>query len=456
MHFHIKVKINRYHLIIREFMSIAEPKSMVYHNQSILPDVSPATSAIGENNAVLPAEVLLEIFDLIGISYTGAHQTIPRVCRNWRICHTRFCERRAIELHTLYNTHPVFSSVGFPNPSDFLTHTADPLSRQEVYAFFCAAGERIDLINAALPENLRCPNPSNDLLLDPTALTQFLQTAYDHSLCIFLGKNAGIPENISPEKGASLIRSWLASPSRQQINSIVFHEQPIVCLPREVCQLRELEELGIIAGHLCTLPSEIGQLTQLKNLDVSCNHLSYIPEQIDGLHNLESLDVSSNILDTLPNGVGGLIKLKHLFSNYNFLTRLPREIGLLVELESLCLYENELEELPVEIERLESLKHLNVTRNYLRTLPIEIGHLQSLVSLSIDENLLESFPPGILNLSSLEILCLHKNQLKAVPVELMRIQGLQLLDLRGNPVGRIPEELKTLSKQLKLLTDIEP
>jgi len=83
-------------------------------------------------------------------------------------------------------------------------------------------------------------------------------------------------------------------------------------LPKEICELTELNELRSYGLSLKTIPEEIGNLVNLKKLDLSGNNLTAIPSSIAMLSNLKILNLSNNNLDKLPLEIKQLQKLQKL------------------------------------------------------------------------------------------------------------------------------------------------
>jgi len=83
-------------------------------------------------------------------------------------------------------------------------------------------------------------------------------------------------------------------------------------LPKEICELTELNELRPYGLSLKTIPEEIGNLVNLKKLNLSGNNLTIIPSSIGKLLNLKILDLSNNNLDKLPIEIKQLQNLQKL------------------------------------------------------------------------------------------------------------------------------------------------
>lgn len=83
-------------------------------------------------------------------------------------------------------------------------------------------------------------------------------------------------------------------------------------LPKEICELTELNELRPYGLSLISIPEEIGNLINLKKLNLSGNNLKTIPSSIGKLLNLVVLDLSNNNLEKLPLEIKQLQKLQKI------------------------------------------------------------------------------------------------------------------------------------------------
>lgn len=128
-------------------------------------------------------------------------------------------------------------------------------------------------------------------------------------------------------------------------------------IPKEIGKLRNLRILGIFNNDkLYEIPKEICNLQNLQSLDLSVNKLLEIPKEIGNLSNLQSLDLSVNQLRYIPKEIGKLSNLYYLNLYNNYLTLLPKEIGKLTNLQKLYLTSNQLKEIPEEIRNIKSLQ----------------------------------------------------------------------------------------------------
>ena len=79
--------------------------------------------------------------------------------------------------------------------------------------------------------------------------------------------------------------------------------------PREIGELKNLEELRFTRQDLKVFPSELRNLKKLKLLNLSSNQITSVPDWIGELDGLLRLDLSYNHIKVLPDS---LKKLKHL------------------------------------------------------------------------------------------------------------------------------------------------
>lgn len=165
------------------------------------------------------------------------------------------------------------------------------------------------------------------------------------------------------------------------LRSLDLSKNRLRVLPREIGQLRVLEQLFVSKNQLETLPAEIGQLSSLTLLTLNRNQLQTLPPAIGQLTRLEYLSVCRNPrMTTVPREIGWLGSLQHLYLDYNQLRELPRTIGQLRQLITLHLMENQLTSIPSEIGQLRQLRELGLNYNpNLSELPPEVMELPECV-----------------------------------------------------------------------------
>lgn len=178
-------------------------------------------------------------------------------------------------------------------------------------------------------------------------------------------------------------------------------------LPECICDLTNLEMLGVDGGKRASFPSSIGKLSKLFVLDLNLEHP---PEEIGNLTSLEILRMKGGVR-SLPSSIGRLHKLKHLILTGANLKSLPEELWDLKSLESLDLSASRIQSLPRSIANLSNLKFLDLSRTRkMATIPNEIGKLTSL------EELFLCYPRSVLphifqDLKNLRILHLDSDLL---------------------------------------------
>jgi hypothetical protein len=227
--------------------------------------------------------------------------------------------------------------------------------------------------------------------------------------------------------------------------------QKLTSFPKEILQLKNLNELWLSKNQIKEIPEEIGQLTQLQNLDLSNNQIHSLPESLKKLTYLKKLNLTKNPLEN-PKQVFALItslpKLTSLEMNFCNLTQLPPEISKLSKLTDLQLVGNQIQSIPTEVGLLSNLQVLLLNRNNLTTLPNEIGKLARLQLLYADSNRIAQIPSQIGELQKLTVLRLQHNQLRLLPQEIGKLTTLEKLYIADNQIDSISSTLKSLT-QLK-------
>lgn len=171
-----------------------------------------------------------------------------------------------------------------------------------------------------------------------------------------------------------------------------------------------------------------------------CN-LIQLPKEIFQLRNLEELDLYGNSIEVLPESIKVWKKLRRLNLSYNELTCLPHNgIKYLKRLRDLHVRDNRLDQLPRSIRRLKRLKRLNVEQNYLTQLSQELGQCRTLEVLNIAGNEFSELSPGIKNLTALKIFSAADNNLKTVPKSLKNWKRIKKVQLGYNFLTEVSEE----------------
>ena len=95
------------------------------------------------------------------------------------------------------------------------------------------------------------------------------------------------------------------------------NDNNIKSLPKEIGNLKNLNELNLNENKLTSIPKEIGLLKNLKKLSFEYNNLTSIPKEIGLCKNLKDLDLSGNNLTSLPKEIEDLPKLSKLNLRFN-------------------------------------------------------------------------------------------------------------------------------------------
>ena len=237
-------------------------------------------------------------------------------------------------------------------------------------------------------------------------------------------------------------------------------------LPKEIGQLKELENLQLLNSKLQRLPNEIVSLSRLRFLELSDspvtelpeefsrlgslrvvilhrNQLQKLPDSFGEMNRLEIAEIDFNQIERLPEDLSGLTNLRVLGLGDSRLSALPRSIGELTAMEELYLGANQLTEVPDEIGNLERLETFQLTRNQVRALPSTIGRLSNLRHLAVESNQLTEIPPEVAQMTELMELGVSNNQLRSLPKELADLPNLEVVRIHDNP---LPERLIEAAK----------
>ena len=208
------------------------------------------------------------------------------------------------------------------------------------------------------------------------------------------------------EKKVEAARGYLAA--HPALTSLAYprswRRPRMLCLPKEVFALRELQHLILGGQRIRILPSFVGSLSKLRLLELDDNCLFSIPESIKRLSALSMLNLNRNRLASLPDGIGSLRQLRFLEVEDNVLTIAPASIKNLKALRDLCLSGNKLSFLPKGIGALSALSCLRVAHNRLSSIPKEFRKLHSLQIVELCGNLLPEVPAYFRKRSSLKII----------------------------------------------------
>lgn len=116
-------------------------------------------------------------------------------------------------------------------------------------------------------------------------------------------------------------------------------------------------------NNLSSLPKEIGQLKNLEELYLYNNKLTELPIEFQNLKSLRTLSVAYNNLKLFPSTILKLKKLKVIDLSNNNIGDIPIEIEKLSVLETLVIRNNDLTKVPESLFKLKNLKNLDLTGN---------------------------------------------------------------------------------------------
>jgi Leucine-rich repeat (LRR) protein len=286
-----------------------------------------------------------------------------------------------------------------------------------------------------------------EIVQDPSRLKNLLHTAHEISLVApFLdGRNAGpaFLTSMTLEAKAETVRTHLKEKG-DSYTELECGYPGMLCFPRELCSLQNLQILSLDFNRLISIPPEIGRLAQLRELDLFNNRLTTLPAEIGQLAQLRKLDLDNNRLISIPPEIGRLAQLRELCLDNNRLTTIPPEIGGIMQLRRLRLDNNRLTTMPAEIGQLEQLQSLFLRNNRLTTMPDEIWRLTKLVRLDLTFNRLTTVPAQIGQLAQLQYLYLSGNRLTTIPAEIWRCTQDIAISLQGNPLTVIPKSIENI------------
>ncbi len=221
-------------------------------------------------------------------------------------------------------------------------------------------------------------------------------------------------------------------------------------IPKEVAEMKNLEELDLYGNRIEVLPEWMIELSSLKQLNLGKNQLTTFPEVVIKLKSLEELILSENTLPSLPGSIGKLTKLKSLSLDRNHLKSLPKSLGQCTELQSIDLSNNQFSKFPNILLKHTFLKKLHLIRNRVKELPEEIGRLEHLEDLDVAVNKLKEIPSTIGALRRLKRLNLGWNRLKNLPKDLENLTKLEILSISQNLFSELPKFLETMPQLIFL------
>ncbi|KAL4571739.1 hypothetical protein LXL04_018504 [Taraxacum kok-saghyz] len=203
--------------------------------------------------------------------------------------------------------------------------------------------------------------------------------------------------------------------------------------PKDLHQLKHLEELSLLSTNIKNLPDNICMLKHLKSLKLeSCWLLEKLPEDIGRLECLENLTLSCAEIKHLPDSICTLKNLKSLVLFCWFLEKLPEDLDRLKSLEKLSLSSTKIKDLPHSIVMLKNLESLELNRcSLLEKLPEDLGRLERLEKLCLIKcKLIQDILNNIRNMGRLQELHLEGGGIIHLPQSIILLKGLCILGSR--------------------------
>lgn len=102
-------------------------------------------------------------------------------------------------------------------------------------------------------------------------------------------------------------------------------------LPKEICNLINLETLNLSHNKLTELPKEIGNLINIYSLTLSNNKLTYLPKELGNL-NLLSLDFRDNLFKDYPK----IDNMINIYPSYCYFHKKMFNTSCYAQLQSRC------------------------------------------------------------------------------------------------------------------------
>jgi internalin A len=228
-----------------------------------------------------------------------------------------------------------------------------------------------------------------------------------------------------------------------QLKALDLDNNPLVKLPEEIGELRQLIFLNVNACKLTSLPSTIGKLKHLRRLEAANNEIDILPEAVGRIGSLNKLYLYNNRLQDLPESLSHLHSLESLSLSSNPLARLPDSIGKLMTLTCLALAHTKLRDLPESFRKLTKLQYLSLGNSHITRLPLWFGELNSLVGLDLSNN--DSctlvWEPSYKSWTQTDGYVAPEIGLMELPESFRRLQTLRELYLHGNSALGLPAEI---------------
>ena len=99
---------------------------------------------------------------------------------------------------------------------------------------------------------------------------------------------------------------------RDTVYRLDLSKQGLKEIPKEVLQLRKLQELYLSQNEITELPDSFYVLQNLQKLDLNQNKLTVLPGFIGKMQYLQILQIMSNQLQALPDSIGELFRMQVL------------------------------------------------------------------------------------------------------------------------------------------------
>lgn len=170
---------------------------------------------------------------------------------------------------------------------------------------------------------------------------------------------------LSPQSNEKNLSNTQPHPSTSSDPSKPVINFKLLVLPKEIIQLKDLEELWLDNNNIKTIPHTIKNLKKLKKLSLKNNLLTDLPNELSYLSSLTLLNLSNNKLENLPNHFMKLENLTSLFlSNNNFFS-FPEVLYQTSHLQFLDISYNKLTELKKDMKKLFNLLILHINNNLI-------------------------------------------------------------------------------------------
>ena len=170
------------------------------------------------------------------------------------------------------------------------------------------------------------------------------------------------------------------------LERLLFNDIELNEIPKEIFQLKSLNELRIRFSNIKEIPAQIANLSNLETLDLEYNSITKIPESISKLNNLSTLDLSSNSIVEIPISLFSCKSLDALYITHNNIKHIPEEIKNLKNLHFLMLNNNKITTLPSSIGLLQNLQFLMLSDNQITEIGDLLKPFKNLFHLSLLNN----------------------------------------------------------------------